>query len=271
MVRRRLSLAWLRPPQVPADGTMSLADHLRELRYRLIVSSVAVVVGMTVSAFFYQQLYDLLLGPFMQGTALLRQAKPGIEVAAYNNGFVAPFMLWMKLVAVAGVVVSCPVWLYQLWAFIVPGLLAKEKKWAHIFVAAATPLFLGGVFVGYWIMPAGISAMLAFTPESVPVTNLVDLNAFLDLLIVMMLIFGISFLLPILLISLNFVGIVTGKQLGRWRSYAIFGAFVIGAAATPSTDPFSMLALAIPLSLLYVVSEIVARLHDRRKRAHGPA
>lgn len=266
MATRRWSLAWLKPPQVPPDGTMSLSDHLRELRYRLLVSLAAVVVATVVAVLFYQQLYDLLLKPFLQGTAMLKASNPGVDVAAYNNGFVAPFMLWLKLCGVAGLVASCPVWLYQLWAFVVPGLLDRERRWALIFLACAVPLFLAGIFVGYWVLPQGISAMLAFTPDSVPVTNLVDLNAFLDLLIMMMLIFGLSFLLPVLLIGLNLVGVVSGRQLGRFRPYAIFLAFVVGAAATPSTDPFSMLALAVPLALLYEISEIVARINDRRRR-----
>lgn len=250
---------------MPPDGSMSLADHLRELRYRVVVSALAFIVATSVCFFFYDQLYMILLQPYLQGAQMLKQSHPGITTQAINTGFVSPFMLWLKICGIAGLICSCPIWLYQLWAFIVPGLLAKEKKYALQFLAAAIPLFLLGVAVGYWILPQGIAVMIAFTPDSVPVANLVDLSSFLDLLVLMMVIFGACFLLPVVVVLMNFAGIVSAQQLGKIRKYAIFVCFVIGAIATPSSDPFSMLALAIPLTALYLVGEVVCHIHDRRK------
>lgn len=269
MAGRRLSLAWLKPPPVPPDGNMTLFEHLRELRYRLVVAALWIVLGVAICAFFYQWLYELLLQPYNLAVIDLKAARPDANTEVVNIGVAAPMTLAMKIVGIAGLVLTAPFWLWQLWAFIAPGLLAKEKKWAIIFVGASTPLFLAGVAIGYWVMPKGISVMLSFTPQSVPVTNMLDIQYFLTFLIRLMLVFGIAFLLPVVLVVLNLAGIVSGAQLGRVRQYAIFGCFVFGAVATPSTDPFSMLMLAVPMAILYVVAEIISRINDRGRRRRG--
>ena len=156
-----------------------------------------------------------------------------------------------------------PIWLYQLWAFIVPGLLAKEKKWALIFIGTASPLFAAGVAVGYIVLPKGITVLLSFTQAGI--TNLQDINTYLSFLLRVMLVFGIAFLIPLLVLMLNIVGVVKATQLSKYRVYVIFGTFVFGAVATPSTDPFSMLALALPMSLLFLIAEVIAHILDRRK------
>ncbi|MGL5405696.1 MAG: twin-arginine translocase subunit TatC [Propionibacteriaceae bacterium] len=247
---------------------MSLVDHLRELRYRLIISLLVIVVGMIVAAFFYQPLLNLLMYPWQMGIELLKASHPDITATAVNTGLSAPFMLMMKLIGVAGLVGSCPIWLYQIWAFIAPGLLAKEKKWALLFLGSSIPLFLCGVAVGYWVMPQGIAVMLAFTPEQIEVMNLVDMPSFLDVLIAMMLLFGASFLLPVVVLALNFAGVVSAATLAKSRPYLLFGCVLVGAMATPGSDPFSMLALAFPMMLLFVVAEVIAHIHDRMKKTH---
>ena len=148
---------------------------------------------------------------------------------------------------VAGLVLTSPIWLYQLWAFVVPGLLAKEKKWALIFIGLAAPLFAGGVLVAYVVLPKAISVLLNFTQSGV--TNLQDINLYLSFLLRLMVVFGIAFLMPLLVVMLNFLGVVKAAQLRRYRTCVIFGTFVFGAVAT-STDPFSMLALALPMAAL---------------------
>ncbi|OYO02806.1 twin-arginine translocase subunit TatC [Enemella evansiae] len=266
---RRLSLAWLKPPPVPPDGNMTLFEHLRELRYRFVVAAVWIVLGIAICAFFYQTLYEFLLQPYNLAAIDLKATRPDANTEVVNIGVAAPMTLAMKIVGIAGLVLTAPFWLYQLWAFIAPGLLAKEKKWAVIFVGAATPLFLSGVAIGYWVMPKGISVMLSFTPQSVPVTNMLDIQYFLTFLIRLMLVFGIAFLLPVVLVVLNLAGILSGAQLGKARQYAIFGCFVFGAVATPSTDPFSMLALALPMAVLYLIAELICRANDRARRRRG--
>jgi sec-independent protein translocase protein TatC len=160
-------------------------------------------------------------------------------------------------------VLTSPIWLWQLWSFIVPGLLAKEKKWALIFIGAATPLFLAGVAVGYIVMPKGIAVLLGFTQSGV--ANLQDLNQFLSFLMRMMVVFGLAFEIPLVVLLLNILGVVPARYLAKYRRYVIFGTFVFGAVATPSTDPFSMLALALPMTVLFLAAEVIAHVLDRRK------
>lgn len=257
------SLKWLKPPPVPPDGTMTLFEHLRELRYRLVVSILAILVGMIVAWFFRYELLDILQRPYFQAIDALKTKNPDSTTLLVNINLTSPLALSLKVSALAGLILTAPFWLYQLWAFVVPGLLAKEKKWALIFIAAATPMFVGGVIVGYIILPKGITVLLSFTQSGV--TNLQDINAYLSFLLRMMVVFGIAFLLPLVVLMLNFVGVIKAKQLAKARKLVIFGTFVFGAVATPSTDPFSMLALAVPMTLLFLGTELIAHVSDRRK------
>jgi sec-independent protein translocase protein TatC len=257
------SLKWLKPPPVPPDGTMTLFEHLRELRYRLIVSILAILVGMIVAWFFRYQLLELLQQPYFQAIEALKIKNPETQTLLVNINLTSPLALSLKVSALAGLIVTAPFWLYQLWAFVVPGLLAKEKKWALIFIAAATPMFVGGVLVAYVVLPKAIAVLLSFTQAGV--SNLQDINAYLSFLLRLMLVFGIGFLIPLIVLMLNIVGVIKAKQMAKYRSLVIFGTFVFGAVATPSTDPFSMLAVAAPMALLFLGAEVIAHILDRRK------
>jgi sec-independent protein translocase protein TatC len=258
------SLKWLKPPPVPADGTMTLFEHLRELRYRLVVSILAIIVGMVVAWFFRYDLLDILQRPYFQAIEALKVRHPDAVTSLVNINLTSPLTLSLKVSALAGAIVTAPFWLYQLWAFIVPGLLVKEKKWALIFIAAATPMFLSGVIVAYFVLPKAITVLLSFTQSGV--TNLQDINAYLSFLLRLMVVFGLGFLIPLVVLMLNIVGVITAKQMAKYRSLVIFGTFVFGAVATPSTDPFSMLAIAAPMALLFLAAELIARILDRRKQ-----
>ncbi|HJV15399.1 MAG TPA: twin-arginine translocase subunit TatC [Propionibacteriaceae bacterium] len=258
------SLKWLKPPPVPADGTMTLFEHLRELRYRLVVSILAIIVGMVVAWFFRYDLLDILQRPYFQAIEALKVRHPDAITSLVNINLTSPLTLSLKVSALAGAIVTAPFWLYQLWAFIVPGLLAKEKKWALVFIAAATPMFLGGVIVAYFVLPKAITVLLSFTQSGV--TNLQDINAYLSFLLRLMVVFGLGFLIPLVVLMLNIVGVITAKQMAKYRSLVIFGTFVFGAVATPSTDPFSMLAIAAPMAVLFLAAELIARILDRRKQ-----
>lgn len=249
---------------------MTLFEHLAELRYRLIVAVLWIIAAMIVCAIFYIPLYNVLLQPFDIAREALMAKRPDAEIQAVNIGVTTPVILALKIVGVAGMVVAAPLWLYQVWAFLAPGMLAKEKKYAVLFLGAATPLFLSGVAVGYWVLPKGIEVMLGFTPESVPVANLLDLQYFLGFLIRLMLVFGLAFLLPVVVVTLNLVGVVRAKQLAGVRTFIIFGIFVFGAVATPSTDPFSMLALALPMVVLYAIAEVICHINDKARRKRDP-
>jgi sec-independent protein translocase protein TatC len=257
------SLKWLKPPALPPDGTMTLFEHLRELRYRLIVSILAIIAGMVVAWFFRYDLLDILQRPYFQAIAALKAKHPDANTSLVNINLTSPLTLSLKVSALAGAIATAPFWLYQLWAFVVPGLLAKEKKWALIFIAAATPMFVGGVVVAYVVLPKAIAVLLSFTQSGV--TNLQDINAYLAFLLRLMLVFGIGFLIPLIVLMLNIVGVIKAKQMAKYRSLVIFATFVFGAVATPSTDPFSMLAVAAPMALLFLAAEVIAHILDRRK------
>jgi sec-independent protein translocase protein TatC len=257
------SLKWLKPPPVPPDGTMTLFEHLRELRYRLIVSILAILVGMIVAWFFRYELLDILQRPYFQAIDALKTKNPDSTTLLVNINLTSPLTLSLKVSALAGLILTAPFWLYQLWAFVVPGLLAKEKKWALIFIAAATPMFVGGVIVAYVVLPKAITVLLSFTQSGV--SNLQDINAYLSFLLRLMVVFGLGFLIPLVVLMLNIVGVIKAKQMAKYRSLVIFGTFVFGAVATPSTDPFSMLAVALPMALLFLGAEVIAHVLDRRK------
>jgi sec-independent protein translocase protein TatC len=244
---------------------MSLYDHLRELRYRVIVSALAVILTATVAAFFYRQILNVVMWPWYSARADLTAANPDVATQIVNQEVSGPFILALKVTLIAGLMAACPVWLYQLWKFIVPALLQKEKRYARNFILSAVPLFLAGCAVGYLVLPKGISVMLQFTPDGLGIINQLDLNKFLQLELLLVLLFGVSFLLPVILVMLNLAGVVTGAQLAKARTFSIFGCFVFGAVATPSTDPFSMTALALPMALMYVVAELICRRNDKAK------
>ena len=159
--------------------------------------------------------------------------------------------------------ISAPYWLYQIWGFILPGLHPQERKWSRVVAAIAGPLFFAGVALGYYILPKGLAVLIDFVPEDA--TNLVDFGTYFSFVTRMLLIFGVAMEIPFFVILLNLAGVISGKTLGRYRPWIIIGVFVFAAVATPSTDPFSMLMLAIPLQILFIVAEIVARLVDRAR------
>jgi sec-independent protein translocase protein TatC len=246
---------------VGPDGRMALGDHLRELRARLIRAALFLTLAFAVSLFFYDQLLELVLGPYNHARVALNHKT---QTTAYVAGATGPLMLQLKLCGVAAIVVSSPYWLYQIWGFIVPGLHAQERKWSRVFAAVAGPLFFAGVATGYYVLPKGLEVLIGFTPAQLE--SLVEFGEYFSFLTRMLLVFGISFEIPLFVIMLNLAGLVSGKQIGRYRPWIILGTFVFAAVATPSTDPFSMLMLAIPMLVLFLLAEIIARTIDRARR-----
>jgi len=244
-------------------GRMALADHFRELRARLMRSLLVLIVVTVAAFFFYDQLLDLFVRPYRHAVEMLG-GKDKVNSSIVLSGIASGLMLQLKLCATAGVVLSSPYWLYQIWAFVLPGLHPKEKKWTRVFVAIAGPLFLLGVAVGYYVLPAGLRFLISLNTPS-DFTNLNDFNNFYSFVIRTLLVFGIAFEIPLFVVLLNLVGVVSGAQLARYRSWIIIGTFIFAAVATPSTDPFSMTLLAVPMTVLFLVSEAIARLLDRRK------
>jgi len=244
------------------SGTMTLIEHLQELRGRLFKSVVAIVAGAVLAALFYEQLFELLTDPFQAEAARLTGERD-LDARLTINSVAGPFILQLKISLVAGIILASPVWLYQLWAFIVPGLHRNERRWTRLFAAVAGPLFISGVLLGYYVLPKGIGILLGFTPEDV--SNFVQADTYLSFILRMLLVFGISFEIPLFVVLLNLAGVVSGRALGRHRPWIVLGTFVFAAVATPSTDPISMLFLAVPMTGLFLISEVIARLIDRRR------
>ncbi|MFE4667668.1 twin-arginine translocase subunit TatC [Streptomyces sp. NPDC056716] len=262
------------------EGRMPLAEHLRELRNRLAKALLAIVLVTVVAAFFYNDIINFFTDPILESVGCsqtfeqLAQSQDTTEPCAQItiNGLLTPFTLALKVSLMAGVVLASPVWLYQLWAFVAPGLHRHEKKYAYAFVATGFPLFLGGAFFAYKLLPTTAKVLIEFTPFGVD--NLLPLDDLLDLVTRMVIVFGLSFELPLLLIMLNFTGAISGRRMLGWWRAMIMGITVFAAIATPSTDPLTMMGLAGPIWVLYFVAVAVSLFNDRRRRrreAAGPA
>jgi sec-independent protein translocase protein TatC len=249
-------------PQQPIgdDGRMALADHLRELRARLLRVAVVVVVGTVVAWFFYEQIFSVIKDPYDAGREALGK---DVHARIIFNSVTDPLMIQLKICALAAVVATSPYWLYQIWAFIVPGLHPNERRWTRLFAAIAGPLFVIGVAVGYYVLPKGLGVLIGFTPDNVEL--LTDFSRYFSFLTRMLLVFGVAFEIPLFVVLLNLAGVLPARALAQHRPWIVVGTFVFAAVATPSTDPFSMLMLALPMTLLFLVSEVIARLVDRRR------
>ncbi|WP_225822072.1 twin-arginine translocase subunit TatC [Streptomyces naphthomycinicus] len=261
------------------EGRMPLADHLRELRNRLAKAMLAIVVVTVVAAFFYNDIINFLTKPILDSVGcqetfeqLAKSSGKHTCAEITINGLLAPFTLALQVSLMAGVVAASPIWLYQLWAFVAPGLHRHEKKYAYAFVFTGAPLFFGGAFFAYKVLPTTAKVLIDFTPNG-NIKNLLPLDDLLQLVTRMVLVFGLSFELPLLLIMLNLTGVLSGRRMMGWWRAMILGITVFAAVATPSTDPLSMLALAGPIWVLYFGAVAFSLANDARKRrreADGP-
>src|SRR5919202_459057 len=253
-----------RRPKDP-EGRMPLREHLRELRHRLIKSGMAVVVGAVVGWFLYQPIFGALVRPIND---LVRE-RAGADAKVIFSQVASPFNLQLMLAFYLGIVVSSPIWLYQLWAFIVPGLTRREKRYAMSFVAAAVPLFLAGIGLAWMVLPNAVRFLTEFTPKGA--SNYINADDYLTFVTRIMLAFGIAFVTPLLLVALNMVGILPARSLAKGWRIAVFLCFLFAAVASPTPDAGSMLALAFPMVGLFMLAVGIAYLNDRRRarRAAG--
>ncbi|MFI2765787.1 twin-arginine translocase subunit TatC [Streptomyces echinatus] len=256
------------------EGRMPLAEHLRELRNRLAKAVLAILVVTILAAFSYKKIISLLIRPVLASVGCPASFAGPAGQTAHTvcahitiNGLLAPFTLALKVSLVAGVVLASPVWLYQLWAFAAPGLHQRERKYACAFAGTGVPLFLGGAFFAYEMLPRTARVLIGLTPHGV--NNLLPLDELLDLVTRMVVVFGLAFEMPLLLVMLNLTGVLSGRRmLGRWRAMVV-GITVFSAVATPSTDPLTMLALAAPIWALYFAAVAFSLLGDRRRAPRG--
>ncbi|WP_298253041.1 twin-arginine translocase subunit TatC [uncultured Arthrobacter sp.] len=243
---------------------MALKEHLREARNRLFIAAIAVILGTVGGFFLYNPVQRALASPII---AINEQEG---RTASLNFATAAsPFDLLIQVSVFLGVIISSPVWLYQIWAFITPGLKTKERRTALAFIAVAVPLFLAGIGLAWLILPNAVRVLTEFTPEDF--SNLIDVSVYFTFVLRLMLAFGIAFLLPVLLVGLNMVGLVSGKQiLKAWR-ITVFLVSLFAAMAAPGGDALSMFYLAVPLLLLFFVAIGLCLLNDRRRARRSAA
>lgn len=245
---------------------MPLVDHLRELRNRLFIAAIAIGIGAVVAWFSYETIIGIVRQPwdnFQESGAARGVAVPDLVI----TGIATPFTLQLQVSMVAGIIVASPIWLYELWAFVTPGLRRKERWWTVAFLAAAVPLFAAGVALAFLFLPKALQLLIGFTPERF--TNLITVSEYFTFVTRMLLVFGVAFLLPVFVVMLNAVGILTASTLRGWWRPITFGVFIFAAVATPTGDPWTMLALATPMLVLLFASFGICWLNDRRRRRKG--
>ena len=246
------------------EGRMALADHLRELRNRITIAGVAIIIGSVAGWLNYERVLGGLTKPL---TDLAKSRHQGV-VNINFGGMTDAFATQITVSLFVGLLIASPVWLMQIWGFIVPGLTKKEKRVARLFIVAAVPLFLAGCLSAYLMVPKAVAVLLGFTPEGA--YNLQQASDYLNFILKFIVAFGMAFLLPVFLVALNLVGILPGStMLKGWRP-AVMLIFIFAAVMTPTPDPWTMLILASPMVALYFGAVGVSLLFDRRRESENP-
>jgi len=253
-------------------GRMPLMAHLEELRKRLLKCAMAVGLGVVACWILYPWILDLLLGPYCR----LRDDLGGdSEVGTvFGSGCellvtdpLEPFSVRMTVAGYGGVALAMPVLLWQAWRFVVPGLYAKERRWAIPFVLSGLILFVAGCFLAYWSIPRALDFLVGIGgPDLVSVFSPAR---YLGFVVKMTLAFGIGFEFPLVLVFLQLIGVLTPAALRRARRYAVVGIVALVAVLTPSGDPFTLLVLSVPMVLFYELAILLGRLRQRRRRRAG--
>ena len=255
-------MAKLRHKRSP-DGRMSLGDHLRELRRRFLIAAAAIVVGSVLGWVKYDWLFAQIMAPLRK----LAEERGGL-VNINFGGITQPFTVQLQVAMFVGVIVASPVWLFQVWGFIVPGLTKREKRTTMAFVGAAAPLFLAGCFMATKVVPKAVEILIGFTPQGA--ANLPDAALYLTFVTRFILAFGLAFLLPVFLVGLNVAHILPARiMLKGWR-IAVILIFVFSAMMTPTPDAWTMLVLAFPMVGLFYAAVGVSMLLDRRRARREP-
>jgi sec-independent protein translocase protein TatC len=246
------------------EGRMLLMDHLRELRNRVVKMALALAAGMIAGFVFFSQAWRVIERPLC-ATAI--RGHSGCRTAGVNqlvlNGPLDAFYLRVKVALIVGVILSSPVWLYQIWAFVAPGLHAREKRWSYLFLSTAIPLFGIGCTLCYLSLGRSLHYLLGLSPGGV--TNLIQVDQYLSFVMAMMLAFGLAFELPLLIVMLNLAGVLTHERFRKWRRVLIFTVFLIAGLANPSPDPLTMLILGGACAVLVEAAELIVWSNDRRR------
>jgi sec-independent protein translocase protein TatC len=245
-------------------------EHLRELRNRVVKAAAALLIGTAVGLIpaVFDRVWSFVERPFCTAVINGRHGCRVLGDQLVINGVLDPFMLHVEIAFFFGLIVTSPIWLYQIWAFIAPGLYRREKRWTYAFVGTAAPLFVVGAAIAYFAMSRGLRYLLGLTPHGV--VNLPPVSTYLGYFNGMLLGFGLAFELPLAMVILNLAGVLTHERFAKWRRMIIFLVFVFAGIASPSPDPLTMLLLAGPCVVLVEVAEVVIWATDRR-RARRPA
>lgn len=236
---------------------MSLGRHLLELRKRLFLAALGIVLGAVAGWFLSGFVLDGLRAPI----EAVAGARHGLSALNYD-GITTAFDLKLQIAVTVGIILSSPVWLYQVWAFLVPGLNRKELGYGLGFFFTAVPLFLAGCAAGWYVLPHIVTLLTSFAPSED--ANFIQAKDYFDFVLKLMVAIGIAFVLPVFLVLLNFVGVLSATSiLKSWR-IAMLVIILFTAIATPSADIISMFLLAVPMVLLYFTAYAIAWVHDRR-------
>ena len=251
------------------EGRMSLIDHIRELRNRVVKIVLALLVGTSIGLIpvVYNRVWSFVEHPFcaakINGATGCHKLGDQLVLA----GILDPFMLRVQVAFFFGLVLTSPIWLYQIWAFVAPGLYRREKRWTYAFVGTAAPLFLIGAGIAYFAMSRGLRYLLGLTPHGV--LNLPPVSTYLGYFFGMLLGFGLAFELPLFLLVLNVAGVLSHQFFRKWRRIIIFAVFVFAGIASPSPDPITMLLLAGPCVVLVEAAELLIWMNDRRRASRA--
>lgn len=238
------------------EKKMSFIGHLEELRHRIIVCVIAIAIGFAICCIFQDKLFKILMGPLLK-------AKPDIKMI--YTGLTEAFFVYMKTDLLAGVILAIPVILYQVWCFVGPGLYDKEKRFIVPIVLVSSVFFIGGALFAYFIvLPFAFKYLLSFSEG--PIQALPSMKEYFTLSSILILAFGLTFQLPLVLTFLGRLGIVTTSFLGRNRKYAILLIFMTAAIITPTPDMVNQCLMAVPMMILYEVGILGVRLFGKRKK-----
>jgi sec-independent protein translocase protein TatC len=242
----------------PTEASMTLVQHLEELRRRLIISAVAVALGSIGGFILYRPVLDFLQEPYREAVASLPETITDKLIVTTPT---EPFLAFLKIGLFVGLMLALPVILFQLWRFITPGLTSKERRMGIPFVLSSLVLFGAGTVFAFAVVPRGLAFLFSFGGDNL--VPLLTIDRYLSFLFFLVLAFGLSFELPLVLLFLTGVRVISSAQLRRWRRYALMGTVVFAAVATPTQDPYTMLLMAVPIYLLYEGAILIARAFKR--------
>jgi sec-independent protein translocase protein TatC len=247
------------------EGRMPLMDHLRELRNRVVKIALGIIAGAIVGWVFRYHIWNFVQEPYCHAVTYCKLNVPGhsLILSSITDGF----YLYLKIAIISGVVLSSPVWLYQLWAFVAPGLYSREKRWTYAFLGTAVPLFALGCFFAFLAMSRGLRFFISLSGGF---TTLFTADSYIAYWIAMLLGFALCFEVPLFLVILNLARVITHERFRKWRRIIIFLVFVFAGIASPSPDPMTMLLLGGVVVALVEVAEVLIFLNDRRYARNHP-